>query len=220
MRDFTTPDQVEAVYGGLARRYDLAARLLDLLGFGYDRLRLDAVNALHLKEGDRVLEIGCGTGANFPLLEDRIGATGRIVGLDLTREMLDVAARRITDGGWSNVELIHCRASEYAFPDQGFDAVVSTLALTLEPDYDAVVGAAAKTLRPGGRFVIADLKLPKGWVLVALPVLLPIVRPFAVSLKLAGRRPWASMERHFGAPPEMREFWGGYLYVAAATRRL
>lgn len=219
MRDFTTPEQVEQVYRRLARYYDSAARVLDMLGLGYDRLRHEAVDALMLEDGDVVLEIGCGTGANFSLLEKRIGSSGRIIGMDLTQAMLEEAEKLVETEGWKNVELVHCPASGYPFVDESVDAVLSTFALTLEPDYDAVVTSVASALRPSGIFAIADLKLARGWRLAFLPFLLALVRPFAVSLKLANRHPWESMSRHFDNM-QMTEYLGGYLYVASAARRV
>lgn len=215
MRDFTTPDQVEPVYRRLAHRYDASARILEALGLGYDEARRDAVAALKLGPGDTVVEIGCGTGANFPLLEARIGPSGRIIGVDLTGAMLDEARKRIKAAGWSNVELVQCSAKDYVFPVGGVDGVLSTFALTLEPGYDSVIATIAAALRPGRRFAIADFKLSHGWRLVLLPFLLVLVRPFAVSLKLASRHPWESMQRHLRGL-QMTEHVAGYLYVASA----
>ncbi len=215
MGDFTTREEVEKVYRQRASHYDRASSTLDTLGFGYNRLRWEAVEELDLKPGDAVLEIGCGTGANFPLLEERIGANGRLTGVDLTHSMLNEAEKKIKTAGWTNVDLIHCSAKDYEFPARGFDGVLSTFALTLEPEYDAVIAGIASALRPGKRFAIADLKLARGWRLVFLPFLLPIMRPFAVSLKLAPRHPWESMKRHM-EELKMTEHLGGYLYVASA----
>ena len=166
MRDFTTPEQVELVYRRLARRYDRAARLLELLGLGYDETRREAVDALRLGRGDTVVDIGCGTGANFPLLEARVGPSGRIIGVDLTGAMLDEARKRIKAAGWANVDLVQCAAKDYVFPGGGVDGVLSTFALTLEPGYDAVIASIAGALRPTCRFAIADFKLSRGWALL------------------------------------------------------
>lgn len=215
MRDFTTRDQVAAVYRRLAPRYDWAAGLLDRLGIGYGRLRRAAARAADLRPGDVVVEIGCGTGVNFPLIQDRIGPGGRIIGVDLSAEMLDEARRRVSAEGWDNVTLVECSAADYAFPEEGVDAVLSTFALTLEPEYDAVIARIARALRPGRRFAITDLKLASGWPIVFLPFLLLVARPFAVSLRLASRHPWESMRAHM-ADVTMAEHFGGYLYVASA----
>lgn len=75
-----------------------------------------AVEALHLQKGDTVVEIGCGTGLNFSLLQDRIGPQGRIIGVDMTDAMLDQARARIAKHDWDNVELIQCDAGDYEFP--------------------------------------------------------------------------------------------------------
>lgn len=216
MRDFTTREQVAAAYQWLAPNYDWSARLLDVIGFGYDRLRREAVDALDLRPGDRVVDIGCGTGVNFPLLEERIGPQGRIIGVDLTPAMLAGARKRVDAAGWRNVELVESAAADYVFPANGVDAVLSTFALTLEPEYDAAIAHIARALRPGRRFATADLKLASGWTLVFLPVLLLLTRPFAVSLKLAARHPWESMARHMTGLA-MTDHFGGYLYVASAA---
>lgn len=215
MRDFTTRGQVVAAYGWLAPRYDRAARWLDRLGFGYDRRRREAIDRLVLRPGDVVVELGCGTGVNFPLIEERIGPGGRIIGVDVTPAMLAEARARIEAAGWTNVELVESAAADFRFPEGGVDGVLSTFALTLEPEYDAVVARIAKALKPGRRFATADLKLASGWTLVFLPFLLLLVRPFAVSLRLAKRHVWESMRAHM-AEMDMAEHFGGYLYVASA----
>lgn len=216
MKDFTTREQVESVYRSLAHYYDVAAQVLCGV-LGYNQRRRDAVEALALEPGDTVVEIGCGTGANFPLLEERIGSKGKIIGVDLTRAMLHEAEKRVKAAGWTNVTLVNCPAADYRFPEDGVDGVLSTFALTLEPDFDAVIAAISRALKLGRRFAIADLKLASGWPLIFLPLLLLLARTFAVSLKLADRHPWESMARHMD-DLKMTEHLGGYLYVASAAR--
>lgn len=216
MRDFTTREQVVTVYDRLAPNYDWSARLLDRLGFGYERLRREAIDALGLQPGDLVVEIGCGTGANFAYLEELIGPNGRIIGVDLSAGMLDKARERIDANGWTNIGLVQSPAADFQFPEDGVDAVLSTFALTLEPEYDATIARIAQALRPGRRFATADLKLASGWRLIFLPPLLLITRPFAVSLKLASRHPWEAMRRHL-TDLAITEHFGGYLYVASAV---
>ncbi len=71
-----------------------------------------AVPALHLQEGSRVLDIGCGTGLNFPLLLDAVGPTGHVVGVDLSSEMLGVARRKTRNAPPGNVSLIEADAEQ------------------------------------------------------------------------------------------------------------
>ena len=97
--EFTTRQEVRAVYRARARHYDLTANLYYLAGFREQRFRKMAVEALGLKPGDRVVEIGCGTGLNFPLLQQKVGRAGRIIGVDLTDAMLAQARKRAATNG-------------------------------------------------------------------------------------------------------------------------
>jgi ubiquinone/menaquinone biosynthesis C-methylase UbiE len=92
-------ERTAAVYRRRARNYDLIANLYYLLGFREWRQRLLAVRELELKPGDTVVELGCGTGLNFGLFQKQIGPGGRIIGVDLSGEMLEQAARRTARQG-------------------------------------------------------------------------------------------------------------------------
>lgn len=206
--------RIRAVYRRRARRYDLTSRLYWLIGYRVDRYRREGVDALRLAPGDTVVEIGCGTGHNFPLLREAVGPDGRIVGVDLTDAMLAEARARVERHGWANVELVRADAAEYAFP-RGVGGVFSTFALTLVPEFDRVVEHAAGALRPGKRMVVVDFKAPETWPRWVLRAIVPLLRPFAVRLELAERHPWESLKRHFGAV-EIAERYLGTTYVAAA----
>ena len=91
------------------------------------------MRALGLRAGDSVIDIACGTGLNFPLIEEAIGPEGRIVGVDLTDAMLAQAQDRIKANGWRNISLVQADAADFGFP-AGVDAILSTYALTQVPD--------------------------------------------------------------------------------------
>jgi demethylmenaquinone methyltransferase/2-methoxy-6-polyprenyl-1,4-benzoquinol methylase len=207
-----TPDEVVELYRERAAGYDRTVRLYEWLGFDTDRYRIRAADALSLEPGDTVVEVGCGTGLNLPLLRERVGPTGRVIGVDLTDAMLEVAARRVREHGWDNVDLVCTDAARYAFPP-GVDGIVSTLALTLSPDYDAIIAAGASALAPGGRWVILDLKHDAGWPdwLVALG--LATMRPFGVALGAAERHPWESLRKHL-PHTSFEELYFGAAYLA------
>ncbi len=211
--DFTTRDEVLDVYRKRARHYDLTANAYYLLGFREWAYRKRAIAALDLRPGDTVVEIGCGTGLNFGLLEERIGPEGRLIGVDLTDAMLSRARERVAASGWRNVELVESPAAGFPFPP-GVDGVLSTFALTLEPDFDQVIEAGAKALKPGRRWVILDLKLPSNWLRPLAPALIMLVRPFAVSAEVAKRHPWESLRRHL-KQVTMEELYFGIAYIAS-----
>jgi ubiquinone/menaquinone biosynthesis C-methylase UbiE len=210
--DFTTREEVLEIYRKRARRYDLTAKAYYLLGFREWAYRKRAIEALGLQRGDMVVEIGCGTGLNFGLLEERIGPEGRLIGVDLTDAMLAGARTRIEASGWRNIELVESPAASFRFPPE-VDGILSTFALTLEPDFDQVIKEGAKALKPGRRWVILDLKLPSNWLRHLAPVLIVLVRPFAVSGEVAKRRPWASLHRHL-KHVTMQELYFGVAYIA------
>jgi demethylmenaquinone methyltransferase/2-methoxy-6-polyprenyl-1,4-benzoquinol methylase len=167
-----------------------------LIGFRWWAYRRRAIAALQLGRGATVVEIGCGTGLNFGLVQQRIGPTGRLFGVDLCADMLDKARQRVAAKGWDNVELIRARAPDFDFPAR-VEAAFSTFALSLEPRFDEVIAKAAATLVPGGRFVLLDLRMPDNWLRHLAPVLIWLVRPFAVSLEVAKRQPWKSLQHRF-----------------------
>ena len=207
-RKFTTQEEVNEVYRRRARFYDWSANAYYLIGFREWAYRRRAVEALQLRPAATVVEIGCGTGLNFSLLEQRIGSTGRLIGVDPSPEMLDQARRRVAASGWNNVDLVQARAADFDFP-AGVDGVFSAFALTLEPLFDEVITKAAAAIAPGGRFVVLNLRMPENWLRHLGPVLILLVRPFAVSLEVAKRQPWKSLQRHFS----QYNYWDGYFGV-------
>lgn len=208
--------ELVGLYQKRSRWYDFTANLYYLLGFREWAYRKKAVAALHLNRGDTVVELGCGTGLNFSLLERELGKDGRIIGVDLTEAMLEKARERVERNGWSNVELIHCDAGQYRFP-RNVDGIVSTFALTLVPEFDEVVRHGAEALSSGGHWVVADLKMPDNFFRFLYPLLLPIFRPFGVTLDLADRHPWESIEKYL-RQTTMQEYFLGFTYIASGDK--
>jgi len=173
------------------------------------------VEQLTLRPGDTVVEIGCGTGLNFALIQEKIGPKGRIIGVDLSSEMLARAADRVRRVGWINVELVESAAADYSYP-KNVDGVLSAFALTLEPDFDAVVERGAQALAPGRRWVVLDLRLPRGWLRHLAPLFVFLVRPFAVSLELTKRHPWESVARHLNDTTYEEKYFG-MIYIASGS---
>jgi ubiquinone/menaquinone biosynthesis C-methylase UbiE len=203
---------IARLYKKRAGRYDLSANAYYLLGIREFAYRKMAVQALSLKPGDTVLEIGCGTGLNFSLLRQRVGPAGRIIGVDLTPEMLEEAGRRARRSDWSNVELVQSDAAAYRFPE-ALSGIISTFAITLIPEYDKIIAKGAAGLSPGKRFVILDFKKPNNWPMWLLRLFVVFTGPFGVSLDLADRHPWESIDKYM-ATIEFRELYFGGLYLS------
>ncbi len=210
--DFATPEEVNEDYRRRVRFYGWSVNAYYLIGFRWWMYRRRAVAALQLQRGATVVEIGCGTGLNFGLLQRRIGSSGRLLGVDLCADMLQRARRRGAVKGWKNVELIQARAADFEFPAAA-DAIFSTFALSLEPRFDEAIAKAATMLAPGGRFVLLDLRMPDNWLRHLAPALVWLVRPFAVSLEVAKRQPWESLRRHF-AQYSYQVGYLGIVYIA------
>lgn len=147
--------EVRRLYDRRAPFYD---RLVAALSLGRDgRYRDRAVAALEARPGDRVLDVGCGTGLNFRRLP-------AAVGVDVSGGILRIARRRCA-------RLAMASGSELPFPDASFDRVLCTYVLTTIPGWRRALDEMARVLRPGGRLVVTDDRLPPGWFLGPGPML-------------------------------------------------
>lgn len=200
MRDEATLSNVRRTYARWARFYDPTHRILPLR-----RLALDA---LGLRPGDRVLEVACGTGLNLERLRSAVGPEGTVVGIDLSPDMLRVAARMIERQGWQNVSLRETDAARLPFDDALFDAVLCTYALNVIPDHVAAIQEMKRVLRIGGRFAILDTDMRR-------------MRPTRLNLPCAmrmGRDLAADVRRVFPDARLMRR-WAGRFLVLTGTRQ-
>jgi demethylmenaquinone methyltransferase/2-methoxy-6-polyprenyl-1,4-benzoquinol methylase len=176
-------------YRKKAKHYDVTCRLYPVPGYPQRGQRLRAVRALALRPGDHVVDLACGTGLNFPLIQEAIGPGGGIVGVDLTDRMLDRARHRADSNGWTNVALVHADAVDFDFPHR-VDAILSTYALSQIPECAEVIARGAAALSTSGRWVVLDLKVPDrtpGWV---ARLGTAAVRRFASIEEWSTRRPW------------------------------
>jgi ubiquinone/menaquinone biosynthesis C-methylase UbiE len=177
------------VYRRKAKHYDLTSRISPVPGYPEHAQRRRAVQALRLRPGSTIVEVACGTGRNFPLIEAVIGPSGRIVGVDLTDAMLAQAQARIERNGWRNVSLVHADAADFEFPND-IDAILSTYALTQVPECATVIAHGAAALSEGGRWVVLDLKLPVDTPQWLTRLGAAAVRRFASIDQWLTRRPW------------------------------
>lgn len=141
--------QARAAYDRLSRWYDL------LSGPWEARLSAEGLRMLAVEEGQRVLEIGPGTGHTLAALADGVGAAGRVFGVDLSPHMLQVARKRLR----ARAALACGDASSLPLPPGSFDAVFIgfTLELFDTPEIPVVLGECWRTLRPGGHVCVVSL---------------------------------------------------------------
>lgn len=156
-RDFAPtppPDRArraQEFYTRWACLYDVLARHTP----GVQDLRGRAAAALGPKPGDTVVEFGCGTGANLPHLRERVGAAGRVVGVDFAPGVLGVARDRIERHGWENVHLVRGDATRPPIEDA--DAVLATFVVGMLPDPAAAVRRWSTIGGVGSRIALLDL---------------------------------------------------------------
>jgi demethylmenaquinone methyltransferase/2-methoxy-6-polyprenyl-1,4-benzoquinol methylase len=138
--------------------------LIEMLSTGRDMLyRREAVRRLGLRKGDRVLDLGCGTGRNFPLILELIGEEGRLVGVDSSTGMLREAEKWIRAGNISNFSLVAGDVTSALFAGNCFDALISTYLFSTVMGWRESLEGHFESLRSGGSFVFADDILPAGW---------------------------------------------------------
>jgi len=135
--------------------------------------RKKAINKLNLKPGYKVLDIACGTGLNFKLIERLIGKKGEITAIDYTEDMLKIAKKLIKKKSYNNIKLIRADAANIKLPKNSFDAIISTLGFSSIPTHKAALKNAVTSLKKGKKLVMLEGKL---FNLKPLNLIMPLLR--------------------------------------------
>lgn len=151
---------IASLYDRRAKYYDALVHILSLnMDVHYRKM---AIQRLHLQSGDRVLDLGCGTGLDLPLLSQRVGPKGWVAGYDLSCGMLHRAYQRIDCRKYSNITLVRGNAAELPFKDKSFNSLFCNYLLSTVPAI-RVIEEAFRVARPGATMVFVDDRLPSGW---------------------------------------------------------
>ncbi len=193
------------------RQYRSRARIYDLELALFEPVRQRAIELLHLKKGDRVLDVGCGTGLSLTALEGLVGAKGSIIGIEQSPEMLERARTRATENNWTNIAFISAAVEEAAIPREADAALFHfTHDIMRTP---AAVANVVGHLKPGARVVAAGLKwAPIRTMPLNLFVWNAAMRSTSTLEGLA--RPWSNLEPLL-ADLQVEQMLGGTVYVAS-----
>lgn len=215
----TDHNATESFYNRWARLYDHVATAP-----GVRSWRAAATETLALSPGETVVDMGCGTGANFPHLRERVGSAGQVVGIDVVPGMLAGAQARIRREGWNGVHAVRGDATR---PPVGeVEAVLSTFLIGMLPDPKTAVRTWLGQVRPGGRVTL--LNAVRSNRPLAAPLNLAFrgfVRATAPGNRLRLRSPAKSLEERWHAAREAlfegtvdqvdRKFAGGFVVLAS-----
>ena len=193
-------------------RYGAQARSYDLVTAAGEPYRLQTVDRLDPMPGEVIVDVGCGTGLNFPPIEEGIGRRGLLLGVDLSAEMLAKARQRADGAGWRNVRLLRSPANDVELPVAPDAALFcGTHDILRSP---AALANVVGQLKPGGRVVAAGPKWAPPWRADALALNLytwHLHRPFVTTFE-GFDRPWSHLAR---LVPDLKVeecfFGGGYI---------
>jgi S-adenosylmethionine-diacylgycerolhomoserine-N-methlytransferase len=193
--------------------YAWQSRIYDATRWAFLFGRKTILDELHLKPGDTVVEVGCGTGHNLESIVRRVGERGEVFAVDCAEPMLARCAERIRRKGWNNVRLVDREYGTVPVTGGKADAVLMSYSVSMIPDWESVIRCAFQELKAGGRIGVVDFcqkdqaavsKVFKWWM-TRNHVFLD--RPYIERLSSSSHPTHRSTRRAFGG------LWSYYLFA-------
>ncbi len=193
-------------YQRYAKTYDREQRR----NLSVEAARKRIIELLQLRRGDTLLDVGCGTGLSFSLIEEAIGAEGRIIGIDLSPDMLAQAQERTAAQGWQNVTLVESAIEDAAIPAE-VDAVLFCLTHDVLQSPQALENVF-RHAKPGARVASTGFKWAPWWALPWNYVIWNLTRRSVTTRENFGK-PWRNLERYVPDVRVERTFLGAIYFA-------
>ncbi|MEO8806144.1 MAG: methyltransferase domain-containing protein [Burkholderiaceae bacterium] len=211
----TAPSRPPPDHSAALAQYRRRAGVYDLELALFEPARQRAVERLAPRAGDVVLDVGCGTGLSLPLLESRVGAKGRIVGIEQCPEMIALAHERVARHGWKNVALIEASVETARIRPRADAALFHfTHDILQEP---LAIANVLRHLRPGARIVASGLQWAPFWAWPVNLFVLGAARYSVTSLAGLGS-PWSLLAQHL-AGLQVDTMMAGAVFIASGVLR-
>jgi demethylmenaquinone methyltransferase/2-methoxy-6-polyprenyl-1,4-benzoquinol methylase len=152
-------ERVHHVFEKIYKNYD---SMNSIISFQQHKIwRKDAMERMHVKPGEKVLDVCCGTGDWSLSLAESVGRDGKVIGLDFSENMLSIAEEKKVKHELGQLEFVHGNAMELPFPDNTFDHVTIGFGLRNVPDYMAVLKEMYRVVKPNGKVVCLETSQPE-----------------------------------------------------------